>query len=435
MAEISSPANSPSPSPKSKASYKDMVMASEGFEGTQEDMGISILPESERVVLPEGERVNCDSQVPLDTNGTSSSPPVSCFGPWMLAKKPQRRATKPGSNGAMKDGGITGSKTNGSRFNILHMDTSENAEPSGTTPPSNNEMNSTDKTEQSSQQLQHNIVRVRDPKGGKNPQQHRLNKPKQLATVNKLGKDKSQEIVKSAHKVIIPETIVNTNSKEISNIIPKSILPVRNKPIPPRTQEQKQADHEFALQLIKKWGSPQELQIYKSIQAESVMHQDSLTTCLEPEPEPPDKEISASHMVIDENSNELNHAIMDSNISQEDREKGRKKERKKERSKEREIERGVVAGDGGRERRSCSRCCPTARRRFDGAVRASVGAARPSTAAELAVAHGSGFTEELRRLRTATTELRKLRMTETAEVQRRCTAEGAGKRFPVWRTP
>ncbi|KAJ1383435.1 hypothetical protein SESBI_43359, partial [Sesbania bispinosa] len=42
-------------------------------------------------------------------------------------------------------------------------------------------------------------------------------------------------------------------------------------------------------------------------------------------------------------------------------------------------------------------------------------------------ARGGGFTEELRRPRTATTELPKLRMTETAEVQRRCTAEGAAE--------
>ncbi|KAJ1384001.1 hypothetical protein SESBI_42905 [Sesbania bispinosa] len=268
-------------------------------------------------ILPEGERVDCDSKVPLDTKGTSSSPQVSCFGPWMLAKKPQRRATKPGFNGAMKDGGIAGSKTNGSRFDILQMDTSENVEPTGYTLPSNNEMNSTDKTEQSSQQLQHNIVRVRDPKGGKNPQPNRLNKPKQLATVSKQGKNKSQEIVNTAHKVIIPENIVKTSSKEISNNVPTSILPVRNKPILPRTQEQKEADHEFALQLIKKWGSPQELQFYKSIQADPVMHQDPLTTCLEPEPEPPDKEFSTSHMIIDENSIEPNHVVMNSNISQE----------------------------------------------------------------------------------------------------------------------
>ncbi|KAJ1410085.1 hypothetical protein SESBI_22322 [Sesbania bispinosa] len=57
--------------------------------------------------------------------GAPFNSPFSCFGPWMLAKKPQRRALKPGFTGSNKDGGNLGSKSNGSRFDILHMDTGD----------------------------------------------------------------------------------------------------------------------------------------------------------------------------------------------------------------------------------------------------------------------------------------------------------------------
>ncbi|KAJ1417698.1 hypothetical protein SESBI_16362 [Sesbania bispinosa] len=189
-------------------------------------------------------------------------PEASCFGPWMLAKMPRRKVPKSGFSGSTKMGGFIGSKSNGSRFDILHMDSGDNEEPIGHSPSSNIEKPSATNTEHNFQQSQHNqngpqtqshVVGVRDPKGGKNTQQSRSNKGNQSSTVSKQVKDRGQENSKSKNKEVLSESQVNKDkTSDACPIVSNNILPVRVKPIPFRTQEQKEVDHEFALQLIKK---------------------------------------------------------------------------------------------------------------------------------------------------------------------------------------
>ncbi|KAJ1414577.1 hypothetical protein SESBI_18827 [Sesbania bispinosa] len=67
----------------------------------------------------------------------SKNPPISsCFGPWMLAKKPQRRITKSGNFPSNREGGNLGSNSNGSRFEVLQSDPATYEKPVETSQPS-----------------------------------------------------------------------------------------------------------------------------------------------------------------------------------------------------------------------------------------------------------------------------------------------------------
>ncbi|KAJ1382864.1 hypothetical protein SESBI_43848 [Sesbania bispinosa] len=224
MEELALPDQSPSDSPIGKLSYKEMVLTSEGFEGNPEDMvkavtedlfpkledsdeeNSNVCPEYPAVQnsehpqeptnsvsppqdsfqnstnLPEGVNVESTPKDSISSKDLSNPSQASCFGLWMLAKKPQRRAPKPGFNVSTKDGGNMVSKPMGSRFDALHLDSEDNVEPTGNYPSSNLEQPPTAITVQNNQPQQQHIVKIRDPKGGKNTQQHRSNKFKQAAT-------------------------------------------------------------------------------------------------------------------------------------------------------------------------------------------------------------------------------------------------------------
>ncbi|KAJ1376990.1 DNA translocase FtsK [Sesbania bispinosa] len=283
MEESVLPDQSLSTSPKGKASYKDMVMSCIIVESTTKESSVS-------KVLP--------------TKVLSSPSQDSCFGPWMLAKKPQRRTPNPGINASNKDGGNFIPKSNGSRFDVLQLDSEDNGQPSGNSPSSKLEQSPADISNQYIQQQQQSIVRVRDPKGGKNTQQQRSNKGKQSPIVSKQVNDKAQEHFKAKNKDVLSDIQLNkSNSTEVKTTVSNGNLPVRAKPIPPRTQEQKKTDHEFALQLIKRWGSPQELQIYQSIQTDYATNQEPLN--------------SSNPMAIDGTTDESIRVVDDNTTSQE----------------------------------------------------------------------------------------------------------------------
>ncbi|KAJ1390922.1 hypothetical protein SESBI_37024 [Sesbania bispinosa] len=126
----------PPPSPMKRVSYKDKVTASEMIEVDPEDMVRAVTDDLF------SEALDCDDEddnsQPLElTNNPLSS---SCFGPWMLAKKPQRRVTKAGNTSLNREGRNLGSRNNGSRFEVLqsetatHEDPVENSQPSSSIP-------------------------------------------------------------------------------------------------------------------------------------------------------------------------------------------------------------------------------------------------------------------------------------------------------------
>ncbi|KAJ1389629.1 hypothetical protein SESBI_38146 [Sesbania bispinosa] len=299
MEDSNPPVHSPSTSPKGKLSYKDMVMAFEGMADTHEEMVRAVTEE----LFPE-----------LECSDAEES--NSCFGPWMLAKKPQRRSPRPSPAVSTKDGGNSGPKSNGSRFDILHRDSGDNEDPNGDLTSSISEHHPAVNRNQIPHHQQSNVFKVRDPKGGKNNQQHKANKGKQSSIVSKQVKDKVQDNIKAKNKEVLSDIQINKDfATEVRPTVSNNLLPVRVKAIPPRTQEQKKVDHEFALQLIKKWGSPQELQSYKSLHTDSATHQEQFNSSIEPEP--PDKETIPNPMAIDGNPKESSNVVADSNVNQE----------------------------------------------------------------------------------------------------------------------
>ncbi|KAJ1429556.1 hypothetical protein SESBI_08339 [Sesbania bispinosa] len=80
---------------------------------------------------------NVEHQINPQVSDMSRNPPTSsCFGPWMLAKKPQRRFPKSGNGSSNREGGNLGSKSIGSRFEVLQSDPATYEEPVETPQPS-----------------------------------------------------------------------------------------------------------------------------------------------------------------------------------------------------------------------------------------------------------------------------------------------------------
>ncbi|KAJ1382730.1 hypothetical protein SESBI_43986 [Sesbania bispinosa] len=84
----------------------------------------SIDPSSSKKNVSSGE------QIAHDSNSDKINPPQSgCFGPWMIAKKPQRRMQKNQSKQIGKEGSINDQLIIGSRFKVLASDINEKETP------------------------------------------------------------------------------------------------------------------------------------------------------------------------------------------------------------------------------------------------------------------------------------------------------------------
>ncbi|KAJ1399696.1 hypothetical protein SESBI_30114 [Sesbania bispinosa] len=142
---------SPSSTPKLKASYKDMMTASEVFDFNPNDMVRAVIEELSLIQwilmkftisspmpniasestshmpnpAPESTKIQDSDSCQLNTHQ------AQCFDPWMLAKNPQRRMQKYVNSNQSREGVPNGSKPSGSRFHVLTVDTNDKEESDG----------------------------------------------------------------------------------------------------------------------------------------------------------------------------------------------------------------------------------------------------------------------------------------------------------------
>ncbi|KAJ1429951.1 hypothetical protein SESBI_08012 [Sesbania bispinosa] len=184
-------------------------------------------------------------------NGIQSSP----YGPWMLVKKIPRKTFQ--RKKELKPGSSTGS-----RFAILtNKEQIEN--------PIQQDPNDSAPTENSNDQI---VTRVRDPCAGKNPQSIKSSQGKKPVNSAKLPKqvDKQNQSGVSRKNPKDKEGQNSTSKKspmivgkDSTHLFPAGNLPERKDNTTPVTRpSQKEENHAYVLQLIKKWGSEEEMKRY-----------------------------------------------------------------------------------------------------------------------------------------------------------------------------